>query len=85
MISPVTSEQTEFEQSTETRKYLLRTPGASLIMPGRINEKEMSVLMNVGSDGIAPFVDGKAVSVRPYLAEFKDGYQAAYNRTMGIE
>lgn len=82
IISPVSSEQTEYEQSTQTRKHLLRTPGASLIMPGRINEQEFSVLMNVGEDGIAPVVDGEIVSVRRYLDVFKDGYQTAYTRIL---
>ena len=82
IISPVSSEQTEYEQYTQTRRHLLRTPGASLIMPGRINEQEFSVLMNVGEDGIAPVVDGEIVSVRRYLDVFKDGYQTAYTRIL---
>ncbi|MBQ9043708.1 MAG: DUF4135 domain-containing protein [Eggerthellaceae bacterium] len=40
------------------------------------------MLTDTDESGIVPIVDGKSVTVRPYLPSFKEGYQAAYTRVI---
>jgi hypothetical protein len=51
-------------------------------MPARVDDMEISALMNTEEAGIAPVVDGHVVDVRPYLREFKEGYHVAYTRAV---
>ena len=82
VISPISAMQEDYVRSMDSKDYLLRSPGNSLLMPSRIEDMEISVLMNVEEGGIAPIVDGKRVTVRRYLHAYKEGYRAAYNRAV---
>ena len=80
VLSPVFSGQAAHDRPAETKTEWIRSPAASLVMPRRVNDIEVSVLMNTQDDGIAPVVDGRIVTVRSYLPVFKTGYRAAYAR-----
>ena len=82
MMSPVLPEREAYAQVAKTSAYQMHSPISSLIMPARINDHEISPLTNTSENGIAPIVDGKIVTVRPYLSAFKEGYHAAYARVV---
>ena len=82
MFSPLSPEASAYAQHSEARECQLRSPAPSLIMPSRIEDMELSVLTNTEESGIAPIVDGEAVTVLPYLQAFKEGYRSAYRRTV---
>ena len=82
VMDPIATAASVSLQGSETREGLVRSPIRSLLMPARVDDMEISVLMNTGEEGIAPVVDGHVVDVRPYLREFKEGYHAAYVRAV---
>ncbi len=82
VMNPIATATTAYSQASETREGITRSPVRSLLMPVRVEDIELSVLMNTDEDGIAPVVDGHVVDVRPYLREFKEGYHVAYARAV---
>lgn len=66
------------ESENPDRPYMRHSVFNSLIMPSRYKEYEFSVLMDTRESGNAPVVDGKKVTVRNYLEQFKKGYHDAY-------
>ncbi len=79
-MTPVSTTVSDVAQTSDTREGLTHSPFRTLLMPARVEDMEISVLMNTDEDGIAPIVDGRIVDVRSYLREFKKGYQDAYGR-----
>ena len=82
LLSPIAAERMAYIQSSDTREYQTRSLGPSLLMPFRVEDMELSVLTNTDESGIAPVVDGKNVTVGPYLPAFKAGYHAAYTHAV---
>ena len=80
MLSPISAERLAYLQSADTRECHTHSLAPSLLMPFRVEDTEMSVLTNTEEDGIAPVVDGKIVTVRPYQSAFKQGYGVVYTR-----
>ena len=80
MLSPITTERLAYLQSADTRECHTHSLAPSLLMPSRVEDMEISVLTNTEKSGIAPVVDGKLVTVGPYLPAFKQGYSVVYAR-----
>ena len=80
MLSPISAERLAYLQSADTRECHTHSLAPSLLMPSRAEDMELSVLTNTEESGIAPVVDGKIVTVRPYLSAFKQGYDVVYTR-----
>jgi lantibiotic modifying enzyme len=80
MLSPISADRLAFLQSADTRECHTHSLAPSLLMPSRVEDMELSVLTNTEEGGIAPVVDGKIVTVRPYLPAFKQGYSVIYAR-----
>ena len=80
MLSPISSERLAYLQSADTRECHTHSLAPSLLMPSRVEDLEISVLTNTEEKGIAPVVDGKVVTVEPYLPAFKRGYGVVYAR-----
>lgn len=80
MLSPISSERLAYLQSADTRECHTHSLAPSLLMPSRVEDMELSVLTNTEEGGIAPVVDGRTVTVRPYLSAFKQGYGVVYAR-----
>ena len=77
-LSPVSCERMAYLRSAETHGFHARSLAPSLLMPARVENLEMSPLMNTGETGIAPVVDGEVVTVLGFLPSFREGYHAAY-------
>ena len=80
MLSPISAERLAYLQSADTRECHTHSIAPSLLMPSRVEDMELSVLTNTEESGIAPIVDGKIVTVEPYLSSFKQGYSVVYTR-----
>ena len=80
MLSPISSERLAYLQSADTRECHTHSLAPSLLMPSRVEDMELSVLTNTEESGIAPVVDGKIVTVEPYVPAFKQGYSVVYAR-----
>ena len=80
MLSPISAERLAYLQSADTRECHTHSLAPSLLMPSRVDDMELSVLTNTEESGIAPVVDGKIVTVGPYLSPFKQGYDVVYTR-----
>ena len=80
MLSPISAERLAYLQSADTRECHTHSLAPSLLMPFRVEDMEISVLTNTEEKGIAPVVDGRIVTVGPYLSVFKQGYSVVYNR-----
>lgn len=80
MLSPISSERLAYLQSADTRECHTHSLAPSLLMPARVEDMELSVLTNTEEDGIAPVVNGRIVTVGPYLSAFKQGYDVVYTR-----
>lgn len=82
VLYPVAMAASAYSQGSETREGLTRSPIRSLLMPARVDDMELSALMNTDESGIAPVVDGRIVDVRSYTKEYKEGYHDAYVRAV---
>ncbi len=80
MLSPISAERLAYLQSADTRECHTHSLAPSLLMPSRVEDTEISVLTNTEESGIAPVVDGKIVTVGPYLPSFMQGYDVVYTR-----
>ena len=80
MLSPISAERLAYLQSADTRECHTHSLAPSLLMPSRVEDTEISVLTNTEETGIAPVVDGKIVTVGPYLSSFMRGYDVVYTR-----
>ena len=80
MLSPISAERLAYLQSADTRECHTHSIAPSLLMPSRVEDMELSVLTNTEESGIAPVVDGKIVTVEPYVPTFKQGYSVIYSR-----
>lgn len=80
MLSPISAERLAYLQSADTRECHTHSLAPSLLMPSRVEDMELSVLTNTEESGIAPVVDGKIVTVEPYVPAFKQGYSVVYSR-----
>lgn len=80
MLSPISSERLAYLQSADTRECHTHSLAPSLLMPSRVEDVELSVLTNTEESGVAPVVDGRIVTVGPYLPSFKKGYDVVYTR-----
>ena len=80
ILSPISSERLAYLQSADTRECHTHSLAPSLLMPSRVEDMELSVLTNTEESGIAPVVDGKIVTVEPYLPAFTQGYDVVYTR-----
>ena len=80
IIRPLSAEEESLSRISEKSKSLQNLPASSLLMPFRVKDFELSILMNTDEDSSSPLVDGKPTTVREYLPAYKQGYSDAYTR-----